>query len=54
MKISDNNEFEIWTDKALAHGFGQPRFRPRVQASAKPFDDARIARCARSTDRHGA
>jgi len=25
LKISDNNEFEIWTDKALAHGFGQPR-----------------------------
>ncbi|HUI19698.1 MAG TPA: glycoside hydrolase family 31 protein [Methylocella sp.] len=22
---NDNNEFEIWSDKALAHGFGQPR-----------------------------
>jgi predicted metal-dependent hydrolase len=22
---NDNNEFEIWIDKALAHGFGQPR-----------------------------
>jgi alpha-glucosidase len=21
---NDNNEFEIWTDKALVHGFGQP------------------------------
>ena len=47
---NDNNEFEIWTDKALAHGFGQTR----PARACKPLQSLLMMRASRDAQREHA
>ena len=47
---NDNNEFEIWTDKAMAHGFGQPR----SARECKPLQSLLMMRASRDAQKEHA
>jgi alpha-glucosidase len=47
---NDNNEFEIWTGKALAHGFGQPR----PARECKPLQTLLMIRASRDAQKEHA
>ena len=47
---NDNNEFEIWTDKAMAHGFGQPR----SAHECKPLQSLLMMRASRDAQKEHA
>jgi alpha-glucosidase len=44
---NDNNEFEIWTDEALAYGFGQPR----PAHECKPLQSLLMMRASRDVQK---
>jgi len=47
---NDNNEFEIWSDKALANGFGQPRPAREI----KPLQSLLMMRASREAQKEHA
>jgi alpha-glucosidase len=47
---NDNNEYEIWTDKAVANGFGQPR----AATTCKPLQSLSMMRASRDAQKEHA